>query len=57
MPVLDAFRRYPDKINLSVHMPKGFNKKFKVKPLSNRARFLALGISPEGKMYLKGYFS
>jgi hypothetical protein len=39
-------------------MLKGFNiKKSGVKPLSNRAQFLALGISPEGKMVLKGFFS
>jgi hypothetical protein len=38
-------------------MLKGFNLKPEVKPLSNRARFLALGISPEGKIFLKGYFS
>jgi len=37
-------------------MLKGFNIKPEVKPLSNRRRFLALEISPEGKIYLKGYF-
>jgi len=41
---------------LSVHMLKDFNINPEVKPLSNRARFLALGISPEGEMVLKGFF-
>jgi hypothetical protein len=45
------------KINLGVHMLKGFNINPEVKPLSNRARFLALGISPAGEMVLKGYVS
>jgi len=33
-------------------MLKGFNIKTLVKPLSNRAQFLAMGTSPEGKMVL-----
>jgi len=57
LPVSDSFRRYPYKINSGVRMLKGFNKKPEVKPLSNRAQSLVLGVSPEGKMFLKGYFS
>jgi hypothetical protein len=37
-------------------MLKGFNIKPEVKLLSNRTRFLVLGISPEGKIHLKGYY-
>ncbi len=37
-------------------MLKSFIIETKVKPLSNRAQSLDLGISPEGKMFLKGNF-
>ena len=38
-------------------MLKSFIIETRVKPLSNRAQSLVLGVSPEGKMFLKGYFS